>query len=152
MEKGHGSTSTTISKSTATTTVSPISWSNNQSRSASPPPPSKSYSKTDGSTSHPRSYRKGGFTTLKEHMPKAHQQYLEWTPSRIIRWAAQIGPQHRKTGHPHPGNTNPIPNRVSAPAWASSAWENNTPKNASKPPAPMPFPSTASSTKVFNPS
>jgi len=42
--------------------------------------------------SHARSYRKGAFTTLKEHMPKAHQQYLEWTPSRIIRWAAQIGP------------------------------------------------------------
>jgi transposase len=41
--------------------------------------------------SHPRSYRRGGFTTLKEHMPKAHQQYLEWTPSRIIRWAAQTG-------------------------------------------------------------
>jgi transposase len=42
--------------------------------------------------SHARSYRKGGFTTFKEHMPKAHQQYLEWTPSRIIRWATQIGP------------------------------------------------------------
>ena len=42
--------------------------------------------------SHARSYRKGAFTTLKEHMPKAHQQYLEWTPSRIIRWAAQSGP------------------------------------------------------------
>jgi len=46
--------------------------------------------------SHPRSYRKGGFTTLKEHMPKAHQQYLEWTPSRIIRWAAQTGPHTEK--------------------------------------------------------
>jgi transposase len=46
--------------------------------------------------SHARSYRKGAFTTLKEHMPKAHQQYLEWTPSRIIRWAAQIGPHTEK--------------------------------------------------------
>jgi len=46
--------------------------------------------------SHPRSYRKGGFTTLKEHMPKAHQQYLEWTPSRIIRWAQQLGPNTEK--------------------------------------------------------
>jgi transposase len=42
--------------------------------------------------SHIRSYRKGGFTTLKEHMPKAHQQYLEWTPQRLIRWAAETGP------------------------------------------------------------
>ena len=46
--------------------------------------------------SHPRSYRKGGFTTLKEHMPKAHQQYLDWTPSRIIRWARQLGPNTEK--------------------------------------------------------
>jgi transposase len=29
-------------------------------------------------------------------MPKAHQQYLEWTPSRIIRWAAQTGPHTEK--------------------------------------------------------
>jgi transposase len=42
--------------------------------------------------SHARSYRKGSFTTLKEHMPKAHQQSLDWTPSRIIRWAQQLGP------------------------------------------------------------
>lgn len=46
--------------------------------------------------SHARSYRKGGYTTLKEHMPKSHQQYLEWTPSRIIRWAAQNGPHTEK--------------------------------------------------------
>jgi transposase len=42
--------------------------------------------------SHIRSYQKGGFTTLTEHMPKAHQQYLEWTPQRLIRWAAETGP------------------------------------------------------------
>jgi transposase len=42
--------------------------------------------------SHKRSYRKGGHTTLKEHMPKAHQQYLEWTPSRILQWASKSGP------------------------------------------------------------
>jgi len=58
--------------------------------------------------SHPRSYRKGGFTTLKEHMPKAHQQYLDWTPSRIIRWAQQLGPNTEKLvthileNKPHP--------------------------------------------------
>ena len=32
-------------------------------------------------------------TTLTEHMPPAHQKYLEWTPSRIISWAEKIGPQ-----------------------------------------------------------
>jgi transposase len=26
-------------------------------------------------------------------MPKSHQKYLEWTPSRIIKWAAKNGPQ-----------------------------------------------------------
>ena len=26
-------------------------------------------------------------------MPKAHQRYLQWTPSRILTWAAQTGPQ-----------------------------------------------------------
>ena len=42
---------------------------------------------------HRRSYVVGGYTTIKEHMPKAHQQHLEWTPSRIIRWAEKTGPR-----------------------------------------------------------
>jgi transposase len=42
--------------------------------------------------SHVRSSKAGGFTTLPEHMPKSHQKYLEWTPSRIIRWAEKTGP------------------------------------------------------------
>lgn len=42
--------------------------------------------------SHLRSYLPHSFTTLTEHMPKSHQKYLEWTPSRIIRWAAKNGP------------------------------------------------------------
>jgi len=41
---------------------------------------------------HPRSHRKGGFTTDPSHRPEAHQQHLEWTPSRIIRWAEKTGP------------------------------------------------------------
>lgn len=31
-------------------------------------------------------------STLADHRPKSHQQYLEWTPSRIIEWAGQVGP------------------------------------------------------------
>lgn len=42
--------------------------------------------------SHQRSSHQGRHTTREEHMPKAHQKYLEWTPARIIRWAAQNGP------------------------------------------------------------
>jgi transposase len=42
--------------------------------------------------SHARSSRPGKHSTLPEHRPKAHQKYLEWTPSRIVEWAATIGP------------------------------------------------------------
>ncbi|MGC9976188.1 MAG: IS21 family transposase [Syntrophales bacterium] len=42
--------------------------------------------------SHKRDYRRGRHTTVAEHMPKAHRKYLEWTPSRIIHWAGQNGP------------------------------------------------------------
>jgi transposase len=41
---------------------------------------------------HARSRRKGGFTTDAAHRPKSHQKYLEWTPSRMIRWGEQTGP------------------------------------------------------------
>jgi transposase len=42
--------------------------------------------------SHLRSYRRGGHTTIAEHMPKAHRAHSEWSPSRIIEWAGSIGP------------------------------------------------------------
>jgi transposase len=41
--------------------------------------------------SHRRSPHKGRHTTLKEHMPKAHRHYAEWTPQRLIRWASKTG-------------------------------------------------------------
>ena len=43
--------------------------------------------------SHVRSYQKGRHTTVSEHMPKGHQDYADWTPQRLIRWAAKTGPQ-----------------------------------------------------------
>lgn len=42
--------------------------------------------------SHVRSHIRYGYTTVKEHMPTSHQEYLEWPPSRLVRWAATIGP------------------------------------------------------------
>ncbi len=42
--------------------------------------------------SHVRSDRLGRHTSVKEHMPKNHQKYVEWTPDRMIKWAAKIGP------------------------------------------------------------
>ena len=41
---------------------------------------------------HPRSYYKGGFTTTDGHRPKSHQAHQQWTPQRMIDWAASIGP------------------------------------------------------------
>jgi transposase len=42
--------------------------------------------------SHARSYEPAKATTLTEHMPKAHQKYVERTPSRLMEDAQQIGP------------------------------------------------------------
>ena len=42
--------------------------------------------------SHIRSHHKGRHSTVKEHMPKSHQKWAEWTPQRFVRWAAKIGP------------------------------------------------------------
>ena len=43
-------------------------------------------------TAHIRSFIAHRHTTLKEHMPAAHQNYLEWTPSKIVSWAHKTGP------------------------------------------------------------
>lgn len=40
---------------------------------------------------HQRSYKKYGFTTLEEHMPKSHREYAKWTPERIRHWASKSG-------------------------------------------------------------
>lgn len=42
--------------------------------------------------SHQRSYERGRHTTLSEHMPKNHREYAEWTPQRLVNWAAKTGP------------------------------------------------------------
>jgi transposase len=42
---------------------------------------------------HRRSFDIGGYTTIPEHMPKAHRAHAEWSPSRLIRWGGTIGPQ-----------------------------------------------------------
>ena len=45
--------------------------------------------------SHLKSSLRGRHTTVPEHMPKAHQAHLEWSPARLMHWARSIGP---KTG------------------------------------------------------
>ena len=41
--------------------------------------------------SHIRNAKKHHHSTLKEHMPKRHQAYAEWTPERLIHWAEKTG-------------------------------------------------------------
>jgi transposase len=40
---------------------------------------------------HVRNREAGGMTTVPEHMPSAHREYLAWTPQRLLDWAAEIG-------------------------------------------------------------
>jgi len=57
---------------------------------------------------HARSYVPHKYTTLPEHMPSDHQKHLEWSPSRILDWAAKMGPstvalvQRILENRPHP--------------------------------------------------
>jgi len=59
-------------------------------------------------SAHVRRDVRGRHTTDPAHMPKAHQQHHEWTPSRILGWAQTIGPHTAAlveailTDRPHP--------------------------------------------------
>jgi transposase len=46
--------------------------------------------------SHRRSFVHGRHTTVKAHMPRAHQKWIDWTPDRFVRWAEKIGPNTAK--------------------------------------------------------
>ncbi len=35
--------------------------------------------------------RKGGYTTVDDHMPASHRAHKEWTPERLIEWGQRIG-------------------------------------------------------------
>ena len=58
--------------------------------------------------SHPRSHVRHGYTTDPAHMPEAHRQHAQWTPSRITEWAAKTGPSAARlveailASRPHP--------------------------------------------------
>jgi transposase len=41
--------------------------------------------------SHARSWVRGDYTTVAEHMPASHRAHQAWTPQRLIRWASSIG-------------------------------------------------------------
>lgn len=50
------------------------------------------FAKSKRVASHVRSLRRGAHTTQAEHMPRAHRDYAQWTPQRLVRWAQQTGP------------------------------------------------------------
>jgi transposase len=58
--------------------------------------------------SHLRGRGRDQAFTQKEHRPKSHQAHLEWTPSRMVHWAEQIGPHTARlferilSDKPHP--------------------------------------------------
>lgn len=58
--------------------------------------------------SHRRSRLKGRHSTVAAHMPTAHQRYAEWTPQRLVLWAAKTGEATAPVGEtilasrPHP--------------------------------------------------
>ena len=42
--------------------------------------------------SHPRLYgRANQYSTVEDHMPVNHQQYIQWDGERFAKWAAKIG-------------------------------------------------------------
>ena len=51
----------------------------------------EAFRKGERVAAHARSYVKGGYTTLNEHMPPEHRAYAEWSPSRFIKWAGKTG-------------------------------------------------------------
>lgn len=46
--------------------------------------------------SHQRAIdRRGGHSTVPEHMPSHHRAHSEWSPGRFLNWAVEIGPHTR---------------------------------------------------------
>jgi transposase len=58
--------------------------------------------------SHIRSWRKGGYTTVHDHMPASHRHHAEWSPQRLVDWASKTGTataelvEHLMATYPHP--------------------------------------------------
>lgn len=43
--------------------------------------------------SHARDDRRGRHTTVEDHRPKSHQEFLSWTPAKILEMATRVGGQ-----------------------------------------------------------
>ncbi|SDH05090.1 IS21 family transposase [Propionivibrio dicarboxylicus] len=57
---------------------------------------------------HQRSPHRGAHSTVPEHMPVSHRAHAEWTPGRMLNWAATLGPattqivRFQLESRPHP--------------------------------------------------
>ena len=90
--KSPPSTSTTTSKSTNITTACRFGCLREKLDVRLTAHTVEAFQKGERVTAHVRSFLPHRHSTRKEHMPLAHQNYLEWTPSRIIDWAKKTGP------------------------------------------------------------
>lgn len=52
----------------------------------------EAFFKSERIACHARSWRRGGYTTVPDHMPPRHRAFSEWSPERFIRWAEKTGP------------------------------------------------------------
>ena len=85
--------------------------------------------------SHVRSHLKGRHTTVPEHMPKAHREYAEWSPQRLVRWAEQTGPATAALiGSRRPASarcdSTPAATRASSRSCAAASTARHCPNNA----------------------
>jgi transposase len=83
--------------------------------------------------SHLRSRERNKAVTIHEHRPKSHREHLEWSPSRMVRWAETIGP-HTARLFERIMADQPIRNPVIAAAWALSDWRESIPQSVWKRP------------------
>jgi transposase len=74
--------------------------------------------------SHARSYQAGRATTLTDYMPKAHQEHVGRTPSRLMEDAHQIGSYTGQTGGSHSGGQAASRNGISIVSGDSAVSEN----------------------------
>ncbi len=57
---------------------------------------------------HARSWVRAGYSTIAEHMPASHRAHREWSPGRLLTWAASVGVRTRDLvralleSRPHP--------------------------------------------------
>jgi transposase len=67
--------------------------------------------------SHPRSPARGTTPRLAEHMPAAHRAHADWSPGKLLTWAASVGPSTAELVKRLLIEKR-IRNKAIAPAWA----------------------------------